>query len=216
MKKHGIRFVSLLLLLSSITVQAVAVPQSEKEIPVFAGSVRDKALETELIAQDKETAGEMQKTWRSNTMKVYKAKTLINEVCKFYIGKLKAKEGMPTEDPGMLKPGMVITPWYELGYHDARIFEDQYERDLLIQDGKWIKSAFAKRPQWKKGFWLNQATFEWNAVLANGDMAQYTVILEDEGYDSRKKIDFKTTRIIIRILVTKSEDAMDEEEDEEY
>lgn len=51
--------------------------------------------------------------------------------------------------------------------------------------------------------------------MSNGDLARYSVILEDVGYDSRKKVDFKSTRITIEILVTKSEAALDEEEDAE-
>lgn len=76
---------------------------------------------------------------------------------------------------------------------------------------KWIRTAFEKRPQWEKGAWLCQAWFEWNIMQDNGDLATYTVLLMDEGYDWRKKVDFKATQIRIEILVTKSEEALEEE-----
>ena len=176
--------------------------------------MRDQAAEKEILSQDSEYGVEFQKNRRSYTVKVYTAKTIIDEVCKFYINKLSAKPGTPVEDPASIKPGAFYPPWYELDFYGPEIFEDQYERNTLIQDGKWVKSAFAKRPQWKKGAWLCQAWFEWNIALNNGDLATYSVLLEDVGYDSRKKVDFLSTRIRIEILVAKSEEALEEEEDE--
>jgi hypothetical protein len=206
--------VGLILSLSFFTIKAAGPPRSEKEIPVYPGAVRDQAAEKELLSQNSEYDPEIQKTWRSYTVRVYTVKTVIDEVCNFYINKLGAKPGSPLEDPSSLKPGAVYSPWYELGFYGPRIFEDQYEGNILIHDGKWVKSAFAKRPQWQKGAWLCQAWFGWNITLNNGDLARYSVLLEDVGYDSHKKIDFKTTRIRIEIMVSKSEAALEEEEDE--
>ncbi len=214
MQNRKLWLISSLLLLFSFSVLAAGPPRSEKEIPVYPGAVRDQAAEKELLSQRSEYGPEIQKTWRSYTVRVYTVKTIIDEVCKFYISKLGAKPGTPVEDPASLKPGAVYSPWYELDFYGPEIFEDQYERNTLIQDGKWVKSAFAKRPQWKKGAWLCQAWFEWNIVLNNGDLATYSVLLEDVGYDSRKKVDFLSTRIRIEILVAKSEEALEEEEDE--
>lgn len=214
MQNRWFWFISSLLLLFSFSVLAAGPPRSEKEIPVYPGAVRDLTAEKEILSEYSEYDVELKNTWRSVTVKVYTAKSIIDEVCKFYINKLGAKPGTPLEDPASLKPGAFYPPWYELDFYGADIFEDQYERDTLIQDGKWVKSAFAKRPQWKKGAWLCQAWFEWNVTLNNGDLARYSVLLEDVGYDSRKKIDFKTTRIRIEIIVTKSEAALEEEEDE--
>ena len=54
--------------------------------------------------------------------------------------------------------------------------------------------------------------FEWNIALNSGDLTRYSVLLEDVGYDSRKKVGFMSTRIRSEILVTKSEAALEEED----
>ena len=72
---------------------------------------------------------------------------------------------------------------------------------------------FPKGRSGKKGSWLSGASFEWNAALPNGDVAQYVVYVEDEGFDSRKKVDYRSTRIRIEVLVSPSLEAIEEEED---
>lgn len=214
MKLRWIYFAAMLFLIFSTTIQA-AIPRNEKEISLYPGAVRNAAAEKELNSQDSEYDEESKNTRRSKTVKVYTAKAIIDEVCKFYIDKLGAKPGVPVEDPDSLKPGTVYPPWYEMEYYGSNIFENQYEGKTLIHDGMWLKSAFTKRPQWKKGAWLCSTHFEWNIILKNGDMAQYTVSVEDEGYNTRKKVVFNTTRITIQVLVTKSEASLEEEEDGE-
>ncbi|MGE5527612.1 MAG: hypothetical protein ACM3X6_00520, partial [Patescibacteria group bacterium] len=203
----------ILLLLSSFAFATAGPPRDLKEIPIYQGAARDTKAEEERREEFEEFNAGTRDSWRSYTVRVYRAKALIDDVCRFYLDKLGAKPGSPLDDPASLEPGEVYPPWYELDFWPESIFEDQYERETLIQDGKWTKQAFAKRPQWKKGAWLCQAWIEWNVRLDNGDLAQYTVLLEDEGYDSRKKVDYRSTRIRIEILVTKSEEALEEEED---
>lgn len=213
MKLRWVCFAIMLLLLSSVTIQA-AVPKSEKEIPVYPGAVRDQAAEKELLRQDSEYGEDVTKTWRSNTVKVYTVKAVINEVAQFYIQKLPAKEGAP--DNFVPKPGAVLPPWYELSCYEPDIFKDQYDdKGKLFYDGKWVKSVFSQRKQWSKNEWLNNIQFEWNIVLNNGDMAQYSILVEDEGYDAQKKVIFNSTRITVRILVTKSQEALTDEQDQE-
>ena len=214
MLNRRIWFIPLFLLLFCLPLLAAALPRSEKEIPIYPGSVRNASAEKELISQNSDYDEETKKTWRSNTIKVYTAKAVIDEVCNFYIKQLGAKPEFPEVDLYSLKPGAVLPPWYELEFYGKDLFENQYERDLLIHDGKWVKSAFAERPQWEKGAWIRTAWFKWNVILNNGDIAEYTVAIEDDGYDWRKKVIFNTTQIAIQILVTKSEAALDEEEDE--
>lgn len=213
-KIRWIWFAILLLLLSSFPIQAAAIPRSEKEIPIFPGTVRDQAAEKELLRQDTEYGEDIINTWRSNTVKIYTVKTIINEVADFYIKKLAAKEGTP-DNSSPPKPGAVLPPWYEPSCYGPDIFKDQYDdKDQLFYDGKWVKSVFSQRKQWSNNEWLSNIRFEWNIVLANGDMAQYSVFVEDEGYDALKKVIFNTTRITIRILVTKSQEALIDEQDQ--
>ncbi|HEX3044426.1 MAG TPA: hypothetical protein VHY08_06705 [Bacillota bacterium] len=204
----------LFLLVMPTVVLASVTPRSEKEIPIYPGSVRDQAAEKEALRQDTEYSKDIIKTWRSNTVKVYTVKAIINEVAGFYIQKLAAKEGAP--DNFVPKPGAVLPPWYELSCYEPDIFKDQYDdKDKLFYDGKWVKSVFSQRKQWSKNEWLSNIRFEWNIVLSNGDMAQYSVLVEDEGYDAWKKVIFNTTRITVRILVTKSREALTDEQDQE-
>ena len=214
MKTRLILSILFLLALMPAVVLASNTPRSEKEIPIYSGSVRDQAAEKETLRQDAEYSEDIIKTWCSNTVKVYTVKAIINEVAGFYIQKLTAKEGAP--DNFTPEPGAVLPPWYELSCYEPDIFKDQYDdKGKLFYDGKWVKSVFSQRKQWSKNEWLSNIRFEWNIVLNNGDMAQYSVLVEDEGYDALQKVIFNSTRITIRILVTKSQDALTDEQDQE-
>lgn len=209
MRGHWTRF-SFFLVLFFLPLQIGAAPLNEKEIPVYPGAVRDQAAEEEIRRDYEEYRFDY---WEMKTIRVYTVKALIDDVCRYYIDQLKAKPGEAIDDPYALASGEVYGPWYELGFWHETIFETQYEYDTLLNDGEWVKEAFAKRPQWKKGSWLNMASFEWNASLESGDVAQYNVILEDVGFDSRKGVDYRSTRIRIQVLVSPSLEAIEEEED---
>lgn len=199
----------LLLALSSLLIAAEA-PGSVEEIPLYDGAERDHAAEEEIMEYYAEYASEY---WHTHEVRVYEVKAIIDDVCKFYIDKLEAIPGAPPYDIYYaLEPGDVRLPWYELEFYGEGIFEDQYEYDTLIQDGKWIRSAFEKRPQWQEGKWLSQARFEWNIMLDNGDFATYFVCLTDRGYDWQNKIDYRSTRIRIEVTV----ETLEEEPDDEW
>jgi hypothetical protein len=122
------------------------------------------------------------------------AGTIPDEVCKFYIEKLRAKEGFPEDH----NPEMKTNPWYELSYFDSSWFEDQYEGNIKIQDGKWFKAALSKRKQWEQGEWLQGAYFEWTVILDNGDWVRHFVdIIDDNSFDSRAKTVNDKTMITI-------------------
>lgn len=209
MKGYWSRF-SFLPVLLFLTVLAGAAPLNEKEIPVYPGAVRDQAAEEERHREYEEYRYDH---WKLETVRVYTVKKLVDDVCRYYIDKLKPKQGQLMKDPYDLAPGEVDGPWYDLGFWDESIFKTQYEYDVLLNDGEWVAEAFSKRPQWEKGSWLSGASFEWNAALPNGDVAQYVVYVEDEGFDSRKKVDYRSTRIRIEVLVSPSLEAIEEEED---
>lgn len=209
MRGHWFRL-SFILLLLSLPLLIGAAPLNEKDIPVYPGAVRDQAAEEELRRDYEEFNYDH---WELKSIRVYKVKALIDDVCRYYIDQLKAKPGQLVHDPYDLSPGEVDGPWYDVGFWHETIFETQYEYDTLLNDGEWVKAAFAKRPQWEKGSWLCTASFEWNAGLPNGDVARYFVLLEDEGFDSRKKVDYRSTRIRIEVQVSPSLEAIEEEED---
>lgn len=45
-------------------------------------------------------------------------------------------------------------------------------------------------------------------------MAQYSILVEDEGYDAQEKVIFNSTRITVRILVIKSQEALTDEQEQ--
>ena len=85
MQNRWFWFISSLSLIFSVSILAAGPPRSEKEIPVYPSAVRDQAAEEESLRQNSEYDVEIQKTRRSYTVRVYTAKTIIDEVCKFYI-----------------------------------------------------------------------------------------------------------------------------------
>jgi hypothetical protein len=76
----------------------------------------------------------------------------------------------------------------------------------LIQDGKWIRQAFAQRPQWEEGKWLSAMSFYWEMVNDDYELLSFSLHLTDLGYDSLEKIDYKTTEIFIEMTVTELPD----------
>ncbi|MGI5854803.1 MAG: hypothetical protein ACOX8I_10860 [Bacillota bacterium] len=218
MKTRYIWVTILLLLALSSALVAAAVPDSIEKIPLYKGAERDYDAEDEIMEHYAEYGSEYEQIYE---VRVYKVKAIIDDVCKFYIDKLGAKPGtLPDDVYEILEPGEVYAPWYEVEFYGDKIFEDQYEYTTLIQDGKWIRSAFEKRPQWEKGKWLSQVWFEWYIMLDSGDLATYSVYLIDEGYDWKNKIDYRSTQIRIDVTITTSEDDFDDEwgfaEDEDF
>ena len=198
MRAFRILFTCLLMFFVLALPVAGRAPLRLEEIPLYPDATRDQAAELEILEQYAEWAPE---NWRSHTVRVYKVNAIIDEVCQFYIEKLGAESGALLNYPYDLEPDQDYSPWYELDFYGPRIFEDQYEFDTLIQDGKWIRTAFAGRPQWEKGAWLAQVKFEWSTLLRNDDQVTCFVLLMDEGYDWKKRIDFRSTFIRIEVLV---------------
>jgi len=212
------------LLLLSITSALLAadVPRSFKEIPLYAGAVRDPETEEHFFGNLTDANPE---NVRSHEQKVYRVNAIIDDVFKFYIAKLGAtyrdyytdfedyEEFLELFEYGELEPGSILEPRYSLDFYADDFFEDEYEYDMLIKDGKWLRHAFEGRPQWEKGRWLAGAGVEWLVCLDNGDLATFNVGLLDVGYDSINKIDYRSTWIVLDVLIEKSEEAMGEEWD---
>ncbi|MDA3943481.1 MAG: hypothetical protein PF694_08080 [Bacteroidetes bacterium] len=183
------------------------IPRSEQEIPVFSGAERNLPEQKQALKDYLEThEGE---PIRDIRLSVYTAKVEPSEVCRFYIEKLGAKEGFPEYDEGVN-----TKPWYEVSYFSERDFEEQWEFDTKIWDGKWLKTAVAKRKQWEPGKWLASAIFEWTVLLDNGDIKRFSIDIIDDSYDTRARIISDKTILTIVSRIEKSEENQDEEEDE--
>jgi hypothetical protein len=187
----------LLLLLFVLTAPVLAetLPKRLEEIPIYPGAVRDKDLEKEYLDYVYHTDRVVFHDYRA-----YRVETIIDDVAGFYLGYLEPELGWPEEDPYGLGPGQSMGPWYEPDFYWPDLFEDQYEYNTLIRDGKWIRSAFEKRPQWEDGKWLAQMWFEW-VVVEGGNIITNSILVQDEGWDWRARVDFRATRICFETTV---------------
>ena len=200
------KIVCTLLLLLVVTAPAFAanMPKRMSDIPIYPGAVRDPERE-ELHWK---YLGYLPDDVVFHDVRAYKIEnTYVDDLVPFYIEFFQPEEGWPDTDPYSLKPGESLGPWYGLDFWDTtRIFEDQYEFDTLIQDGKWIRQTFAKRPQWEEGKWLSGASFHWEMVNDDYELFSFALYLTDMGYDSLEKVDYKTTELFIEMPVTELPD----------
>lgn len=199
----------LVLLLMSASLLAASLPQ--KETPIYPGAVRDQAAEREYLED-----AYLPENLVFHEIRAYKVDTIIDDVARYYLELLKPKPGWPEEDPYSLGPGASLGPWYEPEFYRPEIFEDQYEYNTLIQDGKWIRTAFEARPQWQKGKWLAQMVFQWAVMSAEGELTTYGVLVEDAGYDWKKRVDFKASKIWVETMVVQTDDLWSDDWDGDW
>ena len=196
----------LFLSVSSVSRLAAQVPKSEKEIPVYPGAVRDMNKESSLKS---EMGGEMSPNVRSGVLKVYMAGASAEEVFKFYLQKISAKEGVPDTDPRGLQRGAVSQASYQIFYYTDENFAD-YEG----HPGTWIKQSLVKnRKPYAPGKWITGGYINWYKKESNDDLTTFYINIDDESFgDSPRK--YKTaTSIRISVGTEKSEQAMREETD---
>ncbi len=201
----------ILLLVFSSTVLAAELPTRLKDIPIYPGAVRDPELETEYLDY----------TWVSEDVvfrevRAYRIDGFIDDVARFYLDRFQPELGWPEEDPYFLDEGESLGPWYEPDFYSPSIFEDQYDHDTLIYDGKWVRKAFAERPMWEENKWLAQVWIEWAMVNEDYELIDVSIMITDEGYDGNQRIDFKSTRLVIEMTVTDRGMMWDGDWDEEW
>lgn len=190
----------ILLFVLSAPLLAATLPASVEEMPIYPGAVRDQDAEREHLDYVYFSDDVI-----FNEVRAYRVETMIDDVAKFYLEYLEPELGWPEKDVYDLEPGELLGPWYEPDFYGPEIFEVQREYDTLIQDGKWIRTAFEGRPQWQQGKWLAQVWFEWVIKSENGDQIRHSVLVEDEGYDWRARVDFKATRIWFETTVVQGD-----------
>jgi hypothetical protein len=180
------------------------IPRKWQEIPLFPGATIDQEAQKQTIKDYQEShAGEPIRDLHIN---VYTVKRVPDDVCRFYIEKLGAVEGLPDDDSWLSESKSNTRPWYEVNFFHNSWFEEQYEGDIKIWDGKWLKSALSKRQQWTEGEWLQGAYFEWTIILENGDLARFSIdIFDDDSFDTRAKTVSDKTTITIVSQIEKSE-----------
>ncbi|MDP2883932.1 MAG: hypothetical protein Q8P51_02785 [Ignavibacteria bacterium] len=199
-----ILFWILFICVSSASRLAAQVPKSEKEIPIFPGAVRDTGKESALKS---EQGGEISPNVRSGVLKVYMTGASAEEVFKFYLQKIAAKEGAPDIDPRGLQRGVVSQAVYEIFYYKDEDFEN-YEG----HPGTWIKQSLTKnRKPYASGKWITGGYFNWYRKESNNDLTTFYINIDDESFsDSPRKYETATS-IRISVGTEKSEQAMREE-----
>jgi hypothetical protein len=209
MKKSGC-LISIIFLFLTAASYGQTIPRTAQDIPLYTGSMPDMEQQQQALKDYQEIfAGE---PLRDLLVRVYKVKTIPDDVCRFYIEKLNASEGFPDDEYDSPHPDKNIKPWYEVSYFDGSWFQYQYEGDIKIQDGKWIKGALSERKQWAQGEWLQGVYFEWTVILENGDWTRHFVdIIDDNSFDSRAKTVNNKTMITIVSLIGQSDDDMDDD-----
>jgi hypothetical protein len=172
------------------------IPYLAKDIPLFPDVIPNMEEQKQSLEDYREIfAGE---SLIDLHVSVYSVMTVPDDVCLFYIEKLGATEGFPEDNTDFQNPQKNTKPWFEVGIFDPNWFEDQYEGDIKIHDGKWFKAELQKRKQWENGEWLQGAYFEWTVKLSNGDWARHFIdIIDDNSFDSRKKTVTDKTMITI-------------------
>lgn len=196
----GIRrigWILLMLLMLSAPILAANFSITMDEIPLYPGAKRDQEAERDYLEYN---------TYDSNDLifrevRMYKVEVIIDDVAKFYLKYVQPERGWPEGDPGRLKPGESMGPWYEPFFYQPVIFEQQHEYGTLIQDGKWIRTAFEARPQWEDGQWLSNIGFQWVTRDEDGNLITHSIGLEDAGYDWRKRIDYRSTILLLETTV---------------
>lgn len=211
-RRIGLVLLILLILSTSTPLLAASLPASLKEIPLYPGAERDQAAEQEYLEYNWYYSDDL--IFRE--LRMYKVVAIIDDVARFYLEYLQPKLGWPAEDPEELEPGESMGPWYDRSFYINRIFEMQYEHDILLQDGKWIRTAFEGRPQWEKGQWLSNMEFQWVARDEKGRLVTHSIGLEDAGYDWRKKVDYRSTIILFETTVFRGDPMWDEDWDEDW
>lgn len=203
-----------ILLLVSVTGYAAGAPGNQGEIPLISGAVQDKNFENQLQQQ---FANELvDNSLQDQTVKGYAINAAIEEVLLFYVQKLGAKEGMPQTDyRAVLKPGQVSPVWFEKEYYEQSDFTDQKEYDTLIYPGKWVLATLQSNRRAENGKWVKVVHFGWCKKETNEGFTQFSVFLDDAGFDfETRKYRVKTT-IMITSQTFKSEAAMEAEVDQE-
>lgn len=191
---------------SSVSRLAAQVPKSEKEIPIFPGAARDMNKESTLKS---EMGNETDPNLRNAALKVHKTKASPEEVFKFYLQKIAAKEGAPDIDPRGLERGAVSPVSYEISYYTDEHFED-YEG----HPGTWKKQSLMKnRKPYTSGKWISGGWINWYKKESNNDLTTFYINIDDESFDVFSKKYATATSIRISVATEKSEQAMREETD---
>lgn len=187
----------LLLCLFSGSALAARLPNRLHGIPVFPEAVRDPERE-----QVHRESTHYDETVVFSDVRVYTVNAIVDYVMRFYLYFTKATEGWPGIDAADVEPGETVGPWYSVSFYPHRIFEHIVEYGRVMNDGNWIRQAFSQRPQWKPSEWLAGGVVCWEMKEEDETIVEVTIWIDDMGYDWQQRIDYRSTSIVMDVVVT--------------
>ena len=169
---HGIFGVIFFLSLTSQALSA-QLPNSEKELPIFPVTVRDRGLECELrLAEPSRPAAHGWESVpiakRSSAHLVFNSGMYAEEVFTFY---LQAFGVVFHEGP--------IPPLERLSFHTEESLDSCDEKSP-----QWIKARerMESRRPFRSGKWLEYASFSWVVEELNGDFSELNLHIHDVSF----------------------------------
>lgn len=212
MRIGRIGWLLLLLCVFSSPALAARLPNRLDGIPIYSGAERDPELE-EMYSE----SSYFDETVVFSDVRAYKVNAIVDDVLGFYLDFTKATEGWPGIGAADVEPGEMVGPWYSVSFYPDSIFEHVVDYGRVMNDGKWIRQAFAERPQWTAGKWLASASVGWEMKEEDETLVEVALWIEDLGYDWQQRIDFGSTSIVMNVVVTDPyyyEDDWDEMDEE--
>ncbi len=188
-------------------------PLTEKAIPIYSGAVADKNAKAQLEAEQKDTPEGLLLglglTLSSKSLNVYSCSSPVEEVFRFYLEKLGAKQLTESVYPLDLEPGETTPVDYHLSFHELRETVDSSSGTVLYP-GKLIKKTLtANRKPYQPDKWVQWVSFEWSVREKNGDLTGYALIVDDRSFSEDFKSYKTRTWIQIHRQTYQSEDESD-------
>ena len=199
---RAVTVLSVCLFLMMLTAPAIGAPGplSIDAIGIFPGSTIDSALldeEQKLFDENDEEIEDLQ----SKALKVFVTAATPDEVCQWYINNLKAiKYGEVIYSFEDCRNGVTSPVEYDLQYYESTDFEQQYEYDTLIYDGKWVESCLAARAKSSDGKLLRGGNFAWDYISEYDGRVSLNVSIQDISFDFEKKLYKPRTMIWISFV----------------
>jgi len=190
-------FFLMLFLPSAIYAQG---PLSIDAIGIFPGATIDSTLLAEEQKIFDETSKEIEDL-QSKALKVFVTTAVPDQVCEWYIDSLKAvKSEDALYDFTDCVNGVTSPVAYNLQYYESSDFEQQYEHDTMIYDGKWVESCLAARAKSADGRVLKSGYFSWEYISEYDGRVSLDVSVQDVSFDFEKKAYKPRTSIVISFV----------------
>jgi len=148
-------------------------PATIDAIEVFPGSKADP----EMLKYEKELFDQIYSedtTIKAKDIKVLSTEAPVDEVVNWFTKKLNAV------DSELSGPGVVN---YNVDYYDDDEFEMQYEKDILIYDGQWVKKSISNRKKSPNGKVMMSGSYMWEIINEDGERSEFTISAEDASFD---------------------------------